>query len=187
MPRSRSITSTVLSVAALTFILPLSVAAQHDVHATLIAKADRRPAPNFHLVDEHGKTLQIPDFRGKVVLLNFWATACGGCVLEIPSFIELQQKYGNTSFTAVGISADIPYDGLKSADEAWQKVRPFIAKHQMNYPILMGNDAVISAYGFQAYPATYLIDRSGHIAATYEGVVSKDDVDANIKRLLAEH
>lgn len=185
-PSIKATIAVVLSIVAFTIIPPRSAAAQHDVHATLVAKTDRKAAPNFHLVDEHGKAVQISDFRGKVVLLNFWATACGGCVLEIPSFIELQQKYGNTAFTAVGISADIPYEGLKSADEAWQKVRPFIAKHQLNYPIVMGDDAVISSYGFQAYPATYLVDRSGHIAATYVGVVSKDNVEANIKELLAE-
>jgi peroxiredoxin len=176
----------VLSVLALTVVTPRFAIAQQDVHATLVARADRKAAPDFHLTNEHGKIAQISDFRGKVVLLNFWATSCGGCVLEIPSFVELQQKYGNSGFTAVGISADIPYEGLKTPDEAWQKVRPFIAKHQMNYPIVMGDDAVINSYGFQSYPATFLIDRSGHIAATYVGVVSKDNVEANIKQLLAE-
>ena len=176
----------VLSIVAFTFITPRS-AAQQEAHAALIAKADRELAPNFHLANESGKTTQISDFRGKVVLLNFWATACGGCVLEIPSFIELQQKYGNSGFTAVGISADIPYESLKTADEAWQKVRPFIAAHKVNYPILMGDDAVITAYGFRYYPATYLIDKSGHIAVIYGGVVSKDNVAANISKLLAEH
>ena len=86
----------------------------------------------------------------------------------------------------MGISADIPYEGLKSSAEAWQLVRPFIASHKINYPILMGNDAIIGTYGFESYPATYLIDRSGRIAATYVGVVSKDDVEANLKTLLAE-
>lgn len=178
-------TAVVLAIVAVAFT-PRPALAQHDVHASLVPKAERKAAPNFHLTGESGKTVQISDFRGKVLLLNFWATACGGCVLEIPSFIDLQHKYGNNGFTAVGVSADIPYEGLKTADEAWQKVRPFITAHKMNYPIVMGNDAVITAYGFQAYPATYLIDKSGHIAATYVGVVSKDDVDANITKLLAE-
>jgi peroxiredoxin len=159
---------------------------QHDVHAMLVAKADRKPAPTFHLVAADGKTVQVSDYRGKVALLNFWATKCGGCVLEIPSFVELHQKYEKSGFTAVGISADIPYEGLKSSDEAWGLVRPFIASHKLNYPILMGNDAVIDAFGFQSYPATYLLDRSGKIAAIYVGVVDKNDVEANIKTLLAE-
>ena len=177
--------SILLSVVAIAMI-PISAAAQHDVHAPLVAKGDRKNAPTFHLTSAEGRVLQISDFRGKVVLVNFWATACGGCVLEIPSFIELQRKYGSSKFTAVGISADIPYEGLKSADEAWQKVRPFIVQHQVNYPIVLGNDSVIDAYGFNSYPATYLVDKSGHIAATYVGVVSKDDVETNIKKLLEE-
>lgn len=174
----------VLSILALA--APCSAVAQHDVRATIIAKVNRKAAPNFHLVSDHGKTTQISNFRGKVVLLNFWATSCGGCVLEIPSFIALQQKYGSSAFTAVGISEDIPYESLKTADEAWQRVHPFIAKHQINYPILMGDDALIGAYGVEAFPATFLLDRSGHVAATYVGVVNKDNVEANIKALLAE-
>jgi peroxiredoxin len=175
-----------LSLVALAGMFPLLAVAQRDVHASLTVKDKRRAAPNFQLASSDGQSLGISDFKGKVVLLNFWATACGGCVLEIPSFIELQKKYRDSDFTAIGVSADIPYEGLKSEPEAWQKVRPFMAEHQMNYPIVMGNDAVIGAYGFQSYPATYLIDRSGNIAATYVGIVSKEDVDANIQRLLTE-
>ena len=99
----------------------------------------------------------------------------------------MQQTYGKSGFTAVGVAADIPYDGLKTADEAWAKVRPFMAAHKINYPIVMGTEPVIEAYGFDAYPSTYLIDRSGRIAASYVGVVSQKDVEANIKALLAEH
>ncbi len=86
----------------------------------------------------------------------------------------------------MGISADISYLGLKGPDEAWKLVRPFMASHKLNYPILMGDGSVVDAYGFPSYPATYLIDRSGKIAATYVGVVDKNDVEANIKTLLAE-
>jgi peroxiredoxin len=174
---------------ALVFIFVVSPSAhgQRNVHAILVSWADRKPAPAFHLVSADGKNVEVSAYRGKVVLLNFWATSCGGCTLEIPSFIDLQKAYEKSGFTAVGISADIPYEGLKSADEAWQKVRPFMASHKINYPILMGNNSVIDSYGFQSYPATYLIDRSGRIAATYVGVVDKNDVESNIKRLLAEH
>jgi peroxiredoxin len=171
---------------AIGFTLAPTVQAQHDVHAPLVVAAQRKLAPAFQLPAADGKPVQISDFRGKVVLLNFWATSCGGCVLEIPSFIDLQSKYGGSRFTAVGISADVAYEGLKSPDEAWGRVRPFLAKHDLNYPIVMGNDGVIDAYGFASYPATYLIDKSGHIAATYVGVVSKEDVEGNIRKLLAE-
>jgi peroxiredoxin len=171
---------------AVAWMLPSLAYAQHDVHAPLVAVGSRKPAPVFHLPSAEGKTVQPSDFRGKVVLVNFWATSCGGCVLEIPSFIDLESTYGRDGFTALGISADIPYDGLKSEDEAWAKVRPFVVQHKLNYPIVMGNSAVVDAYGFASYPATYLIDKSGRIAASYVGVVSKEDVEANIKKLLAE-
>ena len=171
---------------SLGILTPTFAHAQHDVHALLVAKTSRKPAHSFDLVAADGKTVQVSSYRGKVVLLNFWATKCGGCILEIPSFMELQKAYVKQGFTAVGISADIPYEGLKSADEAWGLVRPFMADHKLNYPILMGDGAVVDAYGFPSYPATYLIDRSGNIAATYVGVVDKNDVEANIKTLLAE-
>ena len=80
---------------------------QQDVRAALIPPAKRKPAPAFQLATEAGTTMRISDYRGKVVLLNFWATDCGGCVLEIPSFIELEKAYKDKGFTAVGVSMDI--------------------------------------------------------------------------------
>ena len=131
--------------------------------------------------------MRVSDYRGKVVLLNFWATDCGGCVLEIPSFIELEKAYKDKGFTAVGVSMDISYEGLKDANEAWGRVRPFMAKKGINYTIVMGDDAISKAYALNAYPATYLIDKSGKIAVAYVGiVVDKDNVETNIKGLLSE-
>lgn len=82
---------------------------------------------------------------------------------------------------------DISYEQLKDADEAWTKIKPFVATHKINYPILMGNDSTFDAYGSDSYPATYLIDKSGKIAATYVGVVNKENVEQNLKALLLEH
>jgi thiol-disulfide isomerase/thioredoxin len=130
--------------------------------------------------------MKVSDYRGKVVLLNFWATDCGGCKLEIPWFIELQQAYRDKDFTVVGVSMDISYENLKNSDEAWGRVKPFIVDHKLNYPILMGDDAISKSYELKAYPATYLIDKSGRLAATYVGVVDKNDVETNIKTLLLE-
>jgi peroxiredoxin len=160
---------------------------QGDVHAGLIPSANRKPAPTFQLVTEAGNTLRMNDYRGKVVLLNFWATDCGGCVLEIPSFIELQKAYKDKGFAAIGVSMDISYEDLKDANEAWGRVRPFMAKHGINYTIAMGDDAISKAYALNAFPATYLIDKSGRIAVAYVGVVvNKDNVATNIKSLLSE-
>jgi peroxiredoxin len=160
---------------------------QQDVHAALTPVANRKPAPAFQLVTKDGTKMQLSDYRGKVVLLNFWATDCGGCVLEIPSFIELEKAYKDKGFTAVGVSMDISYEDLKGANEAWARVRPFIAKHGVNYPIAMGDDAISKAYALNAFPATYLIDKSGNIAVAYVGmVIDKGNVETNIKSLLAE-
>lgn len=160
---------------------------QHDVHATLVPVATRVVAPDFSLVGETGAPESISTYRGKVVLLNFWATGCGGCVLEIPYFEEMQSEFKGAGFTVVGISMDRSYETLKSADEAWANVKPFAAQHKMNYPILMGDSSLLTNYNLDALPGTYLIDKSGRTAAVYVGVVSKDDVEANLKTLLAEH
>jgi peroxiredoxin len=160
---------------------------QQDVHAALTPSANRKPAPAFQLVSEDGTKMQISDYRGKVLLLNFWATDCGGCVLEIPSFIELEKTYKDKGFTAVGVSMDISYEDLKNANEAWARVRPFIAKHGVNYPIAMGDDAISRAYALSAFPATYLIDKSGRIAVAYVGVlINKENVETNLKSFLSE-
>jgi peroxiredoxin len=160
---------------------------QQDVHAALLPSANRKSAPAFELVTENGTKMKISDYRGKVVLLNFWATDCGGCVIEIPSFIELESAFKGKGFTAVGVSMDISYEGLRDANEAWGRVRPFIAKHGVNYPIAMGDDAISKAYALNAFPATYLIDKSGKIAVAYVGVlINKDNVATNVKSLLAE-
>jgi peroxiredoxin len=159
---------------------------QQDVHATLIAAAERKPAAAFELPGADGKTMQMGDFKGKVVLLNFWATACGGCKMEIPAFVQMQTTYGEQGFTAVGISLDMFYEGNIAADAAWAKVKPFEASHGMNYPVLMGDAESMGAYGVKALPVTYLLDKQGRVAAMYVGVVNKDDVEANVKKLLAE-
>ena len=160
---------------------------QQNVHASLIPPAGRKSAPAFELATQNGKKMHLSDYRGKVVLLNFWATDCGGCVLEVPSFIALEKAYKEKGFTAVGVSMDISYESLKDANEAWARVRPFVAEKGINYPIVMGDDAISKAYALQAFPATYLIDKSGKIAVAYVGVViNKENVETNIKGLLSE-
>lgn len=169
------------------FMLTPAFVGQQDVHATPMPPASRKQAPDFQLVTADGTKVRLSDYRGKVVLLNFWATDCGGCVLEIPSFIEIQKTNKDPAFTAVGVSMDITYEGLKDADEAWGRVRPFMKKYGINYTIAMGDDETIKAYALSTLPATYLIDKSGRVAVSYSGVViNKDNVATNIKSLLSE-
>ena len=172
-------------IATLMCITPV-LFAQRDAHASLIAPADRKPAPPFNLIAETGKFTSLSDYRGQVVLLNFWATDCGGCVLEIPSIIDVEAAYKNRAFTVVGVSMDIPYENLKDAKQAWAKVRPFVAKSKINYPILMGHESLFKEFELNELPDTLLIDKAGRIAAVYVGLISKEDVETNIRKLLSE-
>ncbi|HEY3936227.1 MAG TPA: TlpA disulfide reductase family protein [Bryobacteraceae bacterium] len=156
------------------------------IRASIQPANARKPAPMFRLSDASGKAVRLSDYRGKIVLLNFWATECGGCRLEIPSFLELDQAYGGDGLVVVGVSMDISYEDLRNAQEAWGRVKPFVQTHQIKYPILMGNDEVTKVYDIQALPVTHLIDARGRIAATYVGIVDKNDIEANIKVLLKE-
>jgi peroxiredoxin len=176
-------------VPAIVLALVLATAAaagQQNVHATIVPQTSRTAAPAFGIPNASGKNVQLSDYRGKVVLLNFWATECGGCKIEIPWFIEMESAHKSDSFTVVGVSMDTSYGTTKSADQAWSSVKPFVADHKLNYPIVMGDYTLMGSYKLVALPATYLIDKQGRIAAAYGGVVDKSDVDANIKTLLAE-
>jgi len=163
-----------------------SARGQQGLHATIVPQASRVAAPAFQLADSSGASKQVTDYRGKVVLLNFWATACGECQLEIPRLIALESEHTSGSFTVVGVSMDTSYEGAKSAGQAWGAVNPFVLDHKLNYPVLMGDAMLITSYKLAAVPASVLIDKQGRIAATYAGVVDTSDVDANVKKLLAE-
>jgi peroxiredoxin len=156
------------------------------IRAQILPASIRKPAPPFSLLDASGKAVRLSDYRGKIVLLNFWATECGGCRLEIPSFLALDQAYKGKGLVVAGVSMDILYEDLKDAQEGWSRVKPFVQAHRIEYPILMGNDEVTKRYGIEALPLTHLIDASGRIAASYIGVVDKNDIEANIKILLSE-
>jgi len=154
------------------------------VRAMLQPARQRKPAPAFVLTDVAGKKVKLFDYHGRVLLLNFWATECGGCRLEIPYFIEFAQEFTHKDVAVVGVSVDILYENLRDSNEGWGRVEPFVHTHKVNYPILMCDDPVTKLYGVSALPATYLIDKKGRIAATYLGLVDKNDVEKNIKTLL---
>lgn len=156
------------------------------VRATLAAQGKRKLAPNFALKDTSGKVTRLSDYRGRVVLLDFWATTCGGCVEEIPIFIELARAYERQGLATIGVAEDIAYANLKNADAAWARVRPFVREHKVGYTVVMGDSRVTTDYDIQALPLTYLIDAKGRVAAAYNGVVQRSNMEANIKTLLAE-
>jgi len=140
---------------------------------------DRKPAPPFSLKDTDGKVVQISDYKGKVVLLDFWATWCTPCKIEIPWFMELQRKHRDRGFEVLGVAMD---------DEGWEVVKPYAAKMGINYRLIMGTDAVAQHYGgVDALPTTFLIDRNGKIAAVHVGLSSKKDFEDGVEHLLQDH
>lgn len=139
-------------------------------------ESQRRKAPDFALRDADGKLVRLSDYRGKVVLLNFWATWCGPCKLEIPWFIEFERQHKHRGFAVLGVSMD---------EDGWEVVKPYIRRFGVNYRILMGDDTVAQLYGgVDALPTTFLIDREGRIASVHVGLVSKSRYERDLAELL---
>ena len=140
--------------------------------------ADAKPANlNFTLKDTAGKEVRLADYKGKVLLLDFWATWCGPCKIEIPWFVEFQDKYGKDGLQVVGVSIDDTLDKLK----------PYTTQMKMNYLVLQGlnHDDMQDAYGpMFGIPVTVLISRDGKVCSKHVGLSSKDGFEKEIKSLL---
>jgi peroxiredoxin len=144
--------------------------------ATLIPEKDRKPAPDFALKDADGRAARLSDYRGKVVLLDFWATWCDPCRYEIPWFMDMERKKKDRGFAVLGVSMD---------DDGWEVVKPFIAELGVNYRILVGNDETAQIYGgVDALPTTFLIDREGKIAFVHVGLGNRRDFEDGVEQLL---
>jgi peroxiredoxin len=177
--RSNSITSGLRygAIAIVAAILGL-VACSPTKPARPVVKNDdkRKPAPDFALKDANGKVVHLADYQGKVVLLDFWATWCGPCVVEIPWFQEFQRKYKDRGFEVLGVSMD---------DDGWKAINPFVEKRKINYRVVLGDDKTGDQYGgLEALPTTFVIDRSGRIASVHVGLANKKDFEDAIKELL---
>lgn len=137
---------------------------------------DRKMAPDIELKDASGKVVKLSDFRGKVVLLDFWATWCGPCAIEIPWFVDFQRKYKDRGFEVLGISMD---------DDGWKAITPFVAEKKINYRVVLGDDKTGDLYGgVEALPTTFVIDRDGRIASVHVGLTGKKDFEDAIEKLL---
>ena len=137
---------------------------------------ERKNAPEFALKDADGKTVRLSDYKGKVVLLDFWATWCGPCKIEIPWLKEFQRKFRDRGFEIIGVSMD---------DEGWQVVKPFVAELGINYRIVIGDDSTAQLYGgVDALPTTFVIDREGKIAAVHVGLTGKGEIEHGIEQVL---
>jgi cytochrome c biogenesis protein CcmG/thiol:disulfide interchange protein DsbE len=154
-------------------------AAQSTVRANLHPPSERKPAADFALRDTDGKTAALGQYRGKVLLLDFWATWCTGCKQEIPWFVDFQKKFGADRLAVVGVSLD---------DGGWKVLKPFLAQHPIPYRIVLGDDATAKKFGIESMPDTFLIDRQGRVAAAYlAGLVDKANMEANLSALITEH
>ncbi len=148
----------------------------HSVKAAVKAEKDRNHAPDFSVKDASGAAFHLSDYKGKVVLLNFWATWCGPCQIEIPWFMDFENTYKDRNFAVLGVSFD---------DDGWTSVKPFIEKKKLNYRIAIGTEEISTLYGgLDSLPTTFILDRQGRIAATHVGLVSKSDYQNDILKLL---
>jgi peroxiredoxin len=143
------------------------------------SSANRTAAADFTLKDENGATVKLSDYRGKVVLLNFWATWCGPCGIEIPWFVEFEQKYKSQGFAVLGVSMD---------EDGWKAVKPFVAERKINYRILLGDDSMAQMYGgLDSLPTSFVIDREGKVAfPPHIGLISKNEYANEIQCLLGD-
>jgi thiol-disulfide isomerase/thioredoxin len=137
-----------------------------------------KPAPDFTLQTLDGKNVSLSSLRGKGVLLNFWATWCGPCKIEMPWFVELQKEYGSQGLQIVGVAMD---------DSSTQEIQNFVKEMGVNYPVLIGKEAVGQAYGgVDVLPTTFFIDRDGKIVAREFGLQSRSLFVDNIKKALGQ-
>jgi peroxiredoxin len=160
------------SIAVWQSFLPLAPA-----QSGLKSPSERSLAPDFNLRNVSGEDVKLTDLKGKVVLVNFWATWCEGCQVEIPWFVEFQKEYASRGFVVVGVSMD---------DDGWKSVKPWIKEKKVNYPIVIGNDGLGKQYGLEGMPLTALVDREGRIADVHQGIVEKTATQQKIRDLLQE-
>jgi len=154
------------------------VALHHTAQAILESRQVKvgRTPPDFVLKDAAGRPLRLYGYKGKVVVLNFWATWCGPCKTEIPWFIQFEKEYQTRGFTVLGVSMD---------EDGWKVINPYVAEHKINYPIVLANEEINELYGgIEALPTTLLIGRDGKVAFLHAGLISREDYEKEIRKLL---
>ena len=157
----------------------LTTGTSGPIPSNVFIKPERREmAPDFTLNDSSGKPVRLSDFRGDVVLLNFWATWFAPCRVEIPMFIAFQQAYRDRHFVVLGVALD---------EEGWSAVGRYADAKKIHYPLVVGDDRIAEQFGgLKAVPTTIVVDRQGRIAATHIGLCQKNEHEGDIKAVLNE-
>ena len=151
-----------VALCALSGAIVWTACSSATVKAAVKPEKDRKTAPDFALKDSNGQTVHLSDYKGKVVLLDFWATWCGPCKIEIPWFMEFEQQFKDRGFAVLGVSMD---------EDGWTVVKPYIQNMKINYRIVLGNEQVSDLYGgLDSLPTTLLLDRQGKIASIHIGL-----------------
>jgi thiol-disulfide isomerase/thioredoxin len=137
--------------------------------------AEPYPAPAFSLKDLSGKTVSLADYKGKVVLVDFWATFCGPCIKAMPKFQKLHDELGPKGFAVLGIATD---------EEGLPKVAPAVKKIKVQYPILISDEDTWKAYNVETLPSVFLIDRKGQVVKRFGGQTEPKTIEAEIRKLV---
>ena len=187
MKKSLLVIIAVVAVIAATYLADRATRqpGKGQVKLNLADAKDAKPAPQLTLKDIDGKELSLEQYRGKVVLVNFWATWCEPCQVEIPWLIEMQQKYSAQGFTILGVAMD--EEGASVVTPWVQKERFDVngAKAAMNYPIVIGNDAAADKFGgLLGYPTSVLISRDGKILKRITGIITPEEMSKSIESQL---
>jgi len=139
-------------------------------------KKNPNPGFDFNLPDLNGKIISLENFRGKVLVINFWATWCPPCEEEVPKLNELNKRYKNEGLVVIGIALD---------KDSLNLVEPFVREKRIGYPILMGNEQVLrDMEDFSGVPTTLIVDQKGNIKKKYDGAFDKDDLERILQELL---
>ena len=177
-PGARHTSLPALRQRALTILLPALCLVASGIHPAFAAEVLHKKAPEFVRTDLNHKKLDLNAYRGKVVLLNFWATWCAPCQLEMPRFVAWQRAYGPHGLQVIGISMD---------DDP-SLVRSLYGKLQLNYPVAMGDAKLGELYGgVLGLPVTFLIDRHGEVRAKYQGETDLSRIEMQLQSLLPLH